>query len=629
MCGIACLISADGNKIDGATLDAFTEAVAHRGPDGRGTLAFADAGGALRRLDSPDDADFAVGLGHRRLSILDLSEAGAQPMSSKDGKLHIVYNGEVYNHVELRAELEKEGFSFDSHCDTEVVLAAYARWGSDCFKRFNGMWALAILDLEKGRIVVSRDRFGIKPLYHLRHGGVLAFASEIKQFKTLPGFSREPNPDACVAYLVNGYEIPPETFIKGVKVFPAASFAEIPLEGAETADIQPKRFWFPEEIPLDHGARPEDAAAEIAALFENSVRLRLRSDVPVGSCLSGGLDSSAIFSTMGALEPETTFSAFSACFDDPRADERPFMERVAAAVRSKHVKVFPAPEEFAADFADFLEKHDEPVGSVSMYAQYRVMKAAREAEAPVLLDGQGGDELFSGYWPTYFLHLDGLKRRGLYGKLLSHALGAAIPGGNPRLLWETFGTFAEYKRRSNLEFPFEIDSAKSAVFGERAAAYQRYREMSPEEYRIFELTELRLPRLLKWEDRNSMAFSIESRVPFLDINLVGKILSLPPEMNMRRGWTKFLFRKAMDGKLPKKIVWRKDKKGFETPQGKWLSKGPLNDFLVAWAEKKEHPVEEFVKTPFGKIAETAREGKFDATSMFRLQCLDAFLESLR
>jgi len=626
MCGIACLIGKEG-KIDGKTLDAFTDAVAHRGPDGRGTAAFARRDGRLEPLADIGAADFEVGLGHRRLSILDLSDAGAQPMSSRDGKLHIVYNGEVYNHVELRSELESEGFSFKSHCDTEVVLAAYSRWGMDCFRRFNGMWALAILDMERDSIIVSRDRFGIKPLYYLQRAGSLSFASEIKQFRHLPGFSPQPNNEACVAYLVNGYEIPPDTFVKDVKVFPAAHSAEIKLDSSTPA-IEPKRFWNPSDVEILRGSDIGDAIEDVGRLFGDAVRLRLRSDVPVGSCLSGGLDSSAIFVEMGRLEPDTAFSAFSACFDDPAADERHFMEIVVNAVNSKHVKVFPAPDELSADFSNFLEKHDEPVGSVSIYAQHRVMKAARNSRVPVLLDGQGGDELFSGYWPTYFLYLDGLRKKGDYGKLIAQGAGAALPGGNRQLLLETFGTFSEYRKRSNLDFPYEIDPAKSADFAEHATSYQHYRTMTPEEYRIFELTELRLPRLLKWEDRNSMAFSIESRVPFLDIKLVERILSIPPEMNMRRGWTKYLFRKAMEKKLPRKIVWRKDKKGFETPQAKWSKRGPFHERLIDWTAKKEHPVSEYINTPFAEIADTVKSGRFDSTSLFRLYCLDEFLNKL-
>ncbi len=625
MCGIACLISAGDKMVDPKILDAFTDAVAHRGPDGRGTELFAKAGGRLALSESGGPAE--VGLGHRRLSILDLTNAGAQPMSSPDGAVRIVYNGEVYNHVELRAELERDGYSFKSRCDTEVVLAAYAKWGVDCFRRFNGMWALAILDLNRNVVVLSRDRFGIKPLYHLHSGGVLAIASEMKQFRELPWFSPEPNDEACVAYLVNGYEISPDTFLKGVKLFPSASTAVIDLSNPDLA-IKPERYWRPEDVETLRNVDPRDAAREVAEIFRDSVRLRLRSDVPVGSCLSGGLDSSAIFAAMSSLEPNKTFSAFSACFDDPYADERLFMEMVVSATNADHVKVFPQPEDLTADFADFLEKHDEPVGSASMYAQYRVMKAARAADVPVLLDGQGGDELFSGYWPTYFLWLDGLRKRGKYLTILGDCLGALAPGGNPELFKEAVATMREYRKRSNLQYPYSINRRKSADFAESSSVYAKHRSMAPEEYRIFELMELRLPRLLKWEDRNSMAFSIESRVPFLDINLVEKILSFPCDANTRRGWTKYLFRKAVDDTLPKRIVWRRDKRGFETPQARWSRKGPFHEALATWAERKKHPVSEYIDTPFAEIAETLQAGRFDATSMFRLYCLDAFLESL-
>lgn len=621
MCGIACIISHD--QLEKETLERFTNAVAHRGPDGMGIAKFAITDTVERQ---PDQAEsFFIGLGHRRLSILDLSDAGAQPMTSDDGACVICYNGEVYNYLELREELKKKGIKFKSSCDTEVVLAAYDIWGTECFQRFNGMWSIVILDRVKREIIVSRDRLGIKPLYYYKQGNTLAFASEIKQFQHLPGFAKKPNLNACIAYLINGYEIPPETFWDGVYAFPSANFAKIDLKQKDL-EITFRKFWHPERIQTEV-ISTRKAISQVKNLFSDAVRFRLRSDVPVGSCLSGGLDSSSIFMDMGRHEPEIEFSAFSACFDDKFSDEREFMAEIIKNTKSQHEQVFPKNENFVKDFKSLLAQHDEPIGSASIYAQYRVMQAAREKKVPVLLDGQGGDELFSGYWQTYFLLMDNYRKSGHYGDLIVHLLGALFPGGNGQLISESMNGFREFRKRSNLHFEFKIKDTLVSNFAKSSKQYDKVRNMNPQEYRIHELIDLRLPKLLKWEDRNSMAFSIESRVPFLDINLIEFILSVKPAMNMRRGWTKYLFRKAMTELLPKKICWRKDKKGFETPQEKWMKNGSFHDSLLDWAKKPDHPVSEFISTPFDDIHNSIQGKEFDSTSLFRLYCLDKWLRN--
>ena len=619
MCGIACIISHD--QLQNETLERFTNAVEHRGPDGMGIAKFAITDTVERQADHAES--YFIGLGHRRLSILDLSDAGAQPMTSGDGSCVISYNGEVYNYVELREELKKKGINFKSSCDTEVVLAAYQIWGTECFQRFNGMWSMVILDRVKREIIVSRDRLGIKPLYYYRKNNTLAFASEIKQFQQLPGFTKKPNKNACIAYLINGYEIPPETFWEDVYAFPSANFAQINLKQNDL-DIKTRQYWHPEQIQ-EEIISTQDAIEQVTKLFSDAVRLRLRSDVPVGSCLSGGLDSSSIFTDMGKHEPEVQFSAFSACFDDKFSDEREFMEEVVKNTNSEHIQVFPENIDFMADFAALMAQHDEPIGSASIYAQYRVMQAARQKKVPVLLDGQGGDELFSGYWQTYFLLMDGFRKGGYYGDLMGHLTGSLMPGGNGQLISESLKGFREFRKRSNLQFEFKIKKDLSDNFANSSTSYSKVRSMNQREYRIHELVDLRLPRLLKWEDRNSMAFSIESRVPFLDIKLIEFILSVPPAMNMRRGWTKYLFRKAMSSKLPKKICWRKDKKGFETPQEKWMKNGTFHEHLLEWAKTKDHPASDYISTPFDDIHNSIQRKEFDSTSLFRFYCLDKWL----
>lgn len=618
MCGIACIVNKKGAAGIGV-LESFTHAVARRGPDGFGFATFAPTSD----LAEGGGDHYAVGLGHRRLSILDLSPAGAQPMLSADRNLAITYNGEVYNYLEIGDELRSRGVALKSHCDTEVLLDAYAAWGPECLHQLNGMWAFVILDRRKHQLFVSRDRLGVKPLYYYQDEQVLAFASEIKQFFALPSFRKRMNPAACVSYLSTGYEAPPETFFEGVRAFPPGHRATVDLNNPE---VKPERFWFPERIQ----ARPlpaEEAKALVLGKFLDAVRLRLRSDVTVGGCLSGGLDSSSIFVAMKELSPTSTFAAFSSCFDAPGIDERPFMEKIVAQTASEHFQVFPDAADLAADFDALLLTHDEPIGSVSMYAQYQVMKAARRNNVTVLLDGQGGDELFSGYWPAYFLALNHHLRRGSWPFVARNLLGACCPWGNHNLVGQAFSHFQDYRNRAARTLPFQLRPELAAQLEELNWHHQAQR-LTPQEYRRAEILKIHLPRLLKWEDRNSMAHSIESRVPFLDVNLVEAVLSLPPEQNLKSGWNKRLLREAMAGRLPDAIRWRKDKKGFETPQDAWMRQGPFHAKLLAWANSKKHPVAEFVSTDFDAIARSLQSGSFGTGPMFRLFCFDEWARLL-
>jgi len=620
MCGIACVIDVHGG-LDEATLGRFTDAVAHRGPDDRGLALFA-GDEALSPVAAGQRG--MVGLGHRRLSILDLSPAGHQPMASADGGLVIVFNGEIYNYLELRAELARGGHEFRTQCDTEVILAAYREWGVDCVKRFNGMWAFALLDRAQRRLFLSRDRIGVKPLHWtVLADGTLAFASEIKQFRTLPGFTARPNRRAVLTYLVNGYENPPETFFAGIYAFPPGQRATVDLDRPE---VRPEPFW----DAANFAARAWDERElreRIRSVFREAVRFRLRSDVPVGGCLSGGLDSSAIFMVMHELQPEQRFNAFSACFEEPGIDERPFMAQVIDATGSLHHQVFPSPDDFVDDMGAFLHQHDEPVGSLSMYAQYRIMRSAREAGVPVLLDGQGGDELFSGYWTPYMLLMNRWRHSGDLLSIARHLAGACLPKGNIELVRQAMIHLLEYRRRDARGLPYIVNRNLLATHVQAADLtwHRDAQDLSPEEYRRAEICRIHLPRLLKWEDRNSMAFAIESRVPFLDVNLVELMLSVKAKTNMRHGWTKYQFRRAMGGILPPGICWRRDKKGFETPQGRWLKSGPLHDHFQAWANRADHPVAEFIETPFRDIAAHLATGNFDINGMFRLYCLDRWL----
>ncbi|HCE45598.1 MAG TPA: asparagine synthase (glutamine-hydrolyzing) [Lentisphaeria bacterium] len=620
MCGIACIID-KSQSLDENVLTRFTNCIGHRGPDSVGFAKFANSEG----LPESGQGKFLVGLGHRRLSIIDLSEAGSQPMFSTDKNSVLVFNGEIYNYIELKQELVKEGVSFKSHTDSEVIIEAYRKWGKECLSKFNGMWSFALLDRKKRKIFISRDRIGVKPLYYTRSAGILAIASEIKQFFELPGFKKEPNIDACLSYLVTGYEMPPETFFKDVMSFPPGCCAEIDLDSPE---VKPEEFWTAEKISVREYSEDEIIDL-IGKTFSASVNFRLRSDVPVGGCLSGGLDSSAIFVEMKHLQQSQTFNAFSACFDDPRIDERKFMKSIVDKTGSRHIEVFPNADEFISDLPAFLRQHDEPVGSVSMYAQYKIMQAARREKIPVLLDGQGGDELFSGYWPAYFLMLKYFYGSKNIFSIFKHSAGTLF-GGNTELLSQAYSHLSEYRKRNTRVLPFSISKKYHEHLAEIKTLnwHREAQDLSPCEYRKAEIFKIHLPRLLKWEDRNSMAFSIESRVPFLDVNMVELLLSVNPELNMRKGWTKFLLRKSMDSKLPSEICWRKDKKGFETPQEKWMKSGSFNKYLISWASEKNHPVSELIADDFQEIQMKIIDGRFDATRMFRLFCLDYWMKHI-
>ena len=619
MCGIACLID-HKNRFESGLFEAFTDAVAHRGPDGRGTVYF-NHDEQLSPNKSRTDSYF-VALGHRRLSILDLSDSGAQPMFSTDEQLVISYNGEVYNYLELRDELTASGYEFRSECDTEVILAAYQYWGEKCVQRFNGMWSMVILDRRKRQLFISRDRIGIKPLYYFSNGETVLIASEIKQIlKFRSFFPPAINREVCLSYLVTGYEQPPATFFRGIQAFPAGSSALIKLDFPE---IHPYRYWNGADIEPEASFDFAETTARINAVFTDAVRLRLRSDVPVGGCLSGGLDSSSIFVLMKELAADRQFSAFSSCFKDSSIDERPFMRRVIEATDSIHHQVFPDENELSYDIKTFLRHHDEPVGSISMYAQYKVMEEARRQGIPVLLDGQGGDELFSGYWPAYLLMLNDFWRKRRIFSLVGHLAGALLPGGNYDLLSNIQSHYFEYRKRAARSLPFTI---KKEVATEITLPqwHLEARKLTPAQYRQAEILKIHLPRLLKWEDRNSMAHSIESRVPFLDVNLVELILKIAPEKNIRRGWNKYLFRTVMNNRLPREICWRRDKKGFETPQNSWMKQGSFHQLLLKWTENKNHPVLDFIENDFSFIRNLLETKRFDPVPMFRLYCLDCWL----
>ena len=561
--------------------------VSYRGPNDQGSL-FLTHFGCRWNAVTPQGSSWEVGLAHRRLSILDLTPAGHQPMSYR-GKLWITYNGEVYNFIEIRAELMRLGYEFRSSSDTEVILAAYAEWGPECFSRFRGMWGLVIIDCARNEAILSRDRLGIKPLYTWYGSNILAVASEIKQFLHLPTFSPRLDPMAANEYLKTGYETLARTFFQDVKPVRPGSWIRIPLNTLRPLPEEP--YWHPERVQVSV-TNATEASKLLADKLRECVRIHLRSDVPVGCALSGGLDSSsiAVLANEFRESEHDSLYTFTSTFPGDAIDEREYAEAVVAKVKAKPHFVTPDPNIFLQDLDHFLWIHDEPVGTLAIYASYCVARLTREAGVPVTLNGQGGDEIFSGYWQSYFLYLRDLWRHGRLLKLADHFGGALMGSGNPDLASQVSVMLRRYRARSKpaLQIMLRNGAAKNADL-----PLEEILVLDEQARRVYEIRKMFLPRLLKWDDRNSMAFSVEGRYPFLDHELVELCLSFAPQTLYRHGWTKYPLRLGLKDDLPRKILHRRSKFGFETPQEKWLC-GPLRPVLERWLES-DRPVWNFVE----------------------------------
>jgi asparagine synthase (glutamine-hydrolysing) len=580
MCGICGIVELDAPPAGDAVV-AMRDGLAHRGPDAEG-------------LYTGDGA----ALGFRRLAILDLSPAGNQPFASPDGRVQLVHNGEIYNYRELRSELEARGHAFRTATDTEVILAGYAEWGDACVERFNGMWAFAIWDEQRRRLFCARDRFGVKPFYYRLDGRRFAFGSEPKAFRALPGAAFRPNLGVVREYLEQAWlEQGEQTFFEGIVRLPPAHTLVFDEDG-----LRLRRFWRLE--PQDPPAG--DPVAAVRELFLDSVRLRLRSDVPVGTCLSGGLDSSAITGTVGHLlqtEHENALSVgprqrtFTAYFEDPGFDERPFARDVVKQTGAQPTWVSFDDAQLVEDLPSIVESQDEPFGSTSMAAQWYVMRAARAAGLTVMLDGQGGDETLGGYRAFVGFHfadlLAGIRVTALARefRLFSPEIGAAnLAVALARPFAPEVMTRAVRRRTrgsSGLVHP-GLQAFGPPVVENGAAFAERLRR-----HQYLLLTQRGLPELLRYEDRNSMAHSLEARVPFLDYRLVELLFSLPGDELIRGGETKSILRRALADLLPPSVRTRRDKLGFVTPTARFL-RGALGDLAADVFTSKQFAERGFV-----------------------------------
>jgi asparagine synthase (glutamine-hydrolysing) len=530
-------------------VEAMLRDLAHRGPDGRGVF-----------------ADDGVCLGHLRLAILDLSDAGLQPME-RDG-LRLIHNGEIYNYIELREELRAHGHPFTTGTDSEVILAAYREWGERCVERFNGMWAFVIWDASRRLLFASRDRFGIKPFYYRLDGDRFAFASE-----PWPLRSGDVNLRAVRDYLEQGYlDQGEETFFADVVRLPPAHSLTFGPDG-----LRRRRYW-----SLEPGESPADPVAAVRETFLDAVRLQLRSDVPVGTCLSGGIDSSAIAVAVAhhGHERQKTVTAY---FEDAGFDERPYARAVVEVTGADaHWVSFDA-DGLVADLPAIVQAQGEPFGSTSICAGWYVMRAAREAGLTVMLDGQGGDEILAGYRASFGYRLSDLLRAGRVGEATRELRAFASVHG-PRWAAVALATphvperarlaaRSRLRGASTLVAP-DLRATPSTVATNGVAFPDRLRRQL---HRL--LTDRGLPELLRYEDRNSMAHSLEARVPLLDHRLVQLVFSLSGGELIRGGETKSVLRRALADLLPPTVARRRDKLGFVTPEARFF-RGALGAYAA-------------------------------------------------
>jgi len=597
MCGIAGFINKDGSAASAQKLKKMTDTIAHRGPDAEGHL-----------------CEGSIALGHRRLSIFDLSDAGRQPMESADGNYVIIYNGEIYNYIELKAQLIELGAVFTNDTDTEVVIEAYRYWGTDCLNRFNGMWAFALLDRRAGKLLLSRDRFAVKPLYILDRGDLFMFASEAKAIIAVQ--PEENIPDLVQIYRFVGCTAPENidehSWYANIKTFPAASYGVYSLD---SGSLEIKPYWKPDvELFKKKWIDGRDPVATLRELFDDAVKIRLRADVEVGTCLSGGLDSSAI---VGCCRKRhgVALQTFSSRYSDPSCDEGEFIDSVNRFAGAKAVPVYPDNQSisFLEAFRRINLNHDGPSAGASLYSQYSVFCEVGK-HVKVVLDGQGADELFCGY--AGFLNpalretakaaprahmirvlMEILRENDFIdASQLSTDLGVRVFGLDNYLYLakKTQKEAALQASQTRARTPFT--PAFSALIKDTpnfSASYTSSDEIT--QMCLDQTLVYSIPQLCHNEDSNSMNFSVEVRMPFLDYRIVEFALALDPSYKIKGTWQKWIIRKALKQYLPVKVRRRRNKMGYPAPFFRWLresdEKESFKQIIFSFAERNIVPKE--------------------------------------
>lgn len=627
MCGI-CGILDEQHRL--SAIGQMNYVQQHRGPDDEGYLFVNTATKDWSMAGGPSTPDelqlmshqwvatdnYDLVLGSRRLAILDLSPAGHMPMAYLDGQLWITYNGEIYNYRELKEQLQRLGHHFASGSDTEVILAAYTEWGGDCLAHLNGMFAFVLWDARQRRLFCARDRFGVKPFYYFWDGAAFMFASEIKALVQHSLVGRTPNDQVIFDYLALGMSDHTDaTFLAEITALPPGHFLVVDIANKQLT----KQAWWQAAINPEITASSPLAEAQVYAefvdLLEDAIRLRLRSDVAVGTCLSGGLDSSAVVTIVNRLlledkvipsklvgEHQKTFTARN---QEAELDEHKYSHLIIQQTGAEENLVFPDGVRLWQEFENFIWHMDEPVNSSSQYAQWNVMRLARQRGVTVLLNGQGGDEILAGYYAYYppYVHQI-LQQRGLLAA--SRAVwDVARVGGSPvvNLLVDQATQQLPWRMQQVVQAvrPPQLapgqggssltDGQLSLEFMQRFWDRRWQPSMSAHENSLVgllyrDLTTTNLPKLLRYEDRNSMAFSLETRLPFLDYRLVEMVFGLPLNYRIHKGWSKWILRRSLSHQLPSEICWRRTKLGFPTPEFTWLQQG--SSYIRGLLQKNEN-----------------------------------------
>lgn len=578
MCGIAGIIASDIANVSEAHLQLMTDSLSHRGPDGQGKWISADG---------------RVGLGHRRLAIHDLTPAGEQPMHYL-GKYSIVYNGAIYNYIELKDTLFQKGYRFQSQTDTEVILAAYDCWKEACVEHFDGMFAFAIVDTHTQSLFAARDRFGEKPFYYVKDKHLFAFASEMKALWAI-GIDKRTDDKMLLNYLTQGIVQNPDnksqTFFEDIFSLPPGHYFTLDIA---TLQLDLHRYW---QLNKDHLRKTDypTAVNQMQELFSQSVNKRLRSDVAVGSSLSGGLNSSAIVATM--QQQGATVSSFSAIFPGFENDASNLVQSVTDYLSNKDSTRPPIQTHFTQpsalglikDFETLCFHQEEPFPFSNIYAQFKVFELAKEHGVKVLLDGQGADEILSGH-PQYIpWHLQQLWRKAKFGtvwreqkKLLQNNLLPHFQLGNCLAAYLPAHTVVHREQRAYTQTMHHPDMHPDFLHSLNDRAWEGLHKpliTKLNDILHYHTSTMGLEELLRFADRNSMAHGTELRLPFLSHELVEFIFSLPAQFKINDGWTKWLLRKMMDQQLPADIVWRKDKLGYAPAQQQWMQHERLQEYM--------------------------------------------------
>lgn len=569
MCGIFGAIRLKGffDEHDYKEFVSCTDLVHYRGPDASGYLAV-----NIKDKSINNENRFDVFLGHRRLSIIDLSESSNQPLTDNNG-LWIIFNGEIFNYIELKNELQQEGYVFKTNSDTEVLLQVYRRYGEAGFAKLNGMWAFVIADIPNNRIVLSRDRFSIKPLYYINTGDSLYFASEIKQL--IPFLrSKDINSGVMFKYLDQGIiDYNEETFFKGVyKLKPKHNL----IVDMNSGGIKEHNYWNYSINAENTTLSFDDMIEKFRELFIDSVKIRLRSDVKVGALLSGGLDSSSI-SVIANNFQGGKFFTYSVISEDKKYSEEKFIDVLIRERRINNKKIlfkFDDINSFSSYLDTVIYHNDEPFGSLSIIAQFMALESLKKnSDIIVVLSGQGGDETLMGYLKYFFFNIKNLINKGSYIQALNQVIASVI---RRTVIWQ----FKQSEARRYI--PFLSRKTQKNFIRIEGNPEPVWEASNLIERQISDIDKYSVPSLTHYEDRNSMAHSLEIRLPFLDYRLVNYVLNLPIALKLNGGWTKYILRKGIH-ELPDDIRWRRDKQGFIIPEEVWLKKdfsGLINEIFT-------------------------------------------------